>query len=60
VSDLFSAAAIRGRCPAERALIAIQPGSTDLGLEMTADVQAAIPGACEAVNSITHKWRNEA
>ena len=60
VSDQFSAAAIRGRCPAERALIAIQPGSTDLGLEMTADVQAAIPGACEAVNSITHKWRNEA
>lgn len=60
VSDLFSAAAIRGRCPAERALIAIQPGSTDLGLEMTADVQAAVPGACEAINSITHKWRNEA
>jgi len=60
VSDLFSAAAIRGRCPAERALIAIQPGSTELGLEMTADVQAAVPGACEAINSITHKWRNEA
>jgi len=60
LSDLFSAAAIRGRCPAERALIAIQPGSTDWGLEPTPEVQAAIPRACEAVSSMTRKWRNEA
>jgi hydrogenase maturation protease len=59
LSDLFSAAAIRGRCPEERALIAIQPGSTDWGLEPTADVQAAIPGACEAISTMTRRWRDE-
>ena len=59
LADLFSAAALRGRCPAERALIAIQPGSTDWGLEPTPDVQAAIPRACEAINDMTRSWRHE-
>jgi hydrogenase maturation protease len=59
LSDLFSAAAIRGRCPLERALIAIQPGSTELGLQPTPDVQAAIPLACEAISSISNRWLGE-
>jgi hydrogenase maturation protease len=59
LSDLFSAAAIRGKCPAERALIAIQPASTDWGLEPTPAVEAAIPRACAAIETITEKWRNE-
>lgn len=60
LSDLFSAAAIRGRCPARRALIAIQPACTDLGLKPTPAVQAAIPGACSAITTMTRRWRNEA
>ena len=60
LADLFSAAAIRGRCTAKRALIAIQPGSTDWGLEPTPDVQAAIPLACEAISTMTRRWRDEA
>ena len=60
LADLFSAAAIRGRCPAKRALIAIQPGSTDWGLEPTPDVQATIPLACEAISTMTRRWRDEA
>jgi hydrogenase maturation protease len=60
LADLFSAAAIRGRCPSERALIAIQPASTDWGLEPTADVQAAIPRACEAISNLTRRWLHEA
>jgi len=60
LADLFSAAAIRGQCPAERALIAIQPASTDWGLEPTPEVAAAIPRACAAVNNISRRWRNEA
>jgi hydrogenase maturation protease len=60
LADLFSAAAIRGRCPSERALVAIQPGSTDWGLEPTADVQAAIPRACEAIGNLTRGWLHEA
>jgi len=56
LADLFSAAAIRGRCPNERALIAIQPASTELGLEPTPDVQAAIPRACQAIGQLTRGW----
>ena len=59
LSDLFSAAAIRGRCPSERALVAIQPASTDWGLEPTADVKAAIPRACEAISNLTRRWLHD-
>jgi hydrogenase maturation protease len=58
LADLFSAAAIRGKCPAQRALIAIQPASTDWGLEPTPEVEAAIPRACAAIENITEEWRN--
>jgi hydrogenase maturation protease len=57
--DLFSAAAIRGRSPAERVLVAIQPESTDTGLEPTTPVRDAIPRACEAINDITNGWLHE-
>lgn len=59
LSDLFSAASIRGRCPARRALIAIQPASTELGLSPTPDVQAAIPRACEAIEYMTRRWMGD-
>ena len=59
LADLFSAAALRGKCPAQRALIAIQPASTDWGLKPTPEVEAAIPRACAAIENITEKWRNE-
>ncbi len=60
LADLFSAAEIRGQCPAERALIAIQPASTDWGLEPTPEVAAAIPRACAAIKNITGRWQDEA
>ena len=60
LADLFGAAAIRGRSPARRALVAIQPASTELGLEPTPDVRAAIPGACEAIRTLARQWREEA
>ena len=56
LADLFSAAEIRGRCPRVRALIAIQPACTEWGLEPTAKVQASVPLACEAVDSLTKHW----
>jgi hydrogenase maturation protease len=59
LSDLFSAAAIRGRCPSQRALIAIQPASTELGLYPTPQVQAVIPQACEAIDTMTRGWLSE-
>jgi hydrogenase maturation protease len=59
LADLFAAAAIRGRCPARRALIAIQPACTEWGLEPTPDVRAAIPTACAAVADLAQQWRLE-
>jgi len=60
LADLFAAAAIRGRSPARRALVAIQPASTDLGLDLTPEVQAAIPRAREAIIGLARQWRAEA
>ena len=56
LADLFSAAEIRGRSPAERVLVAIQPGCTEWGLEPTNPVQAAIPRACAAIQALTDGW----
>lgn len=57
LADLFAAAALRGRSPARRALIAIQPGSTDWGLYATPAVAAAIPRACGAVWALLNRWQ---
>jgi hydrogenase maturation protease len=58
--DLFSAAAIRGRSPDQRVLIAIQPACTEWGLNPTPEVQASIPMACEAISSMTRGWQHAA
>lgn len=58
--DLFSAASIRGRSPAQRVLIAIQPECTEWGLDPTPAVKAAIPMACEAISSMTKGWQDAA
>jgi len=54
--DLFAAAAIRGNSPRERVLIAIQPASTESGVDPTPEVKASIPLACEAISSLTRNW----
>jgi hydrogenase maturation protease len=59
LADLFAAAGIRNRGPARRALVAIQPASTELGLALTPDVEAALPRACEAVLALARQWRSE-
>jgi hydrogenase maturation protease len=56
LADLFAAAALRGRSPARRALIAIQPASIDWGLYPTPAVAAAIPRACAAVWALLRAW----
>jgi hydrogenase maturation protease len=58
--DLFSAAAIRGRSPGQRVLIAIQPACTDWGLDPTPEVKASIPEACAAISSMTRHWQHAA
>jgi len=56
--DLFSAAAIRGRMPAHRALIAIQPQSTDWGSDLTPPVRDALRSACETINRLAAEWQS--
>lgn len=56
VADLLAAATLTGHAPRERALVAIQPGSTDWGLEPTADVASAITDAADAVQSVVERW----
>jgi hydrogenase maturation protease len=59
LSDLISAAHLAGTVPRRRALVAIQPGSTEWGLTPTHAVGAAIPKACEAVLSLLERWNDE-
>ena len=58
--DLFSAAAIRGRMPPRRALVAVQPACTEWGLELTPAVAAAVPEACAAIRRLADGWLDEA
>jgi hydrogenase maturation protease len=60
LADLFSAASLRDRCPARRALVAIQPGCTEWGLDPTEAVAAAIPEACRAIRALALRWGKEA
>lgn len=55
--DLLATAAMLGRRPAYRALVAVQPLSVEWGLEPTAPVQAAIPQACAAIEELVARWR---
>ena len=54
--DLFSAAAIRGRMPPRRALVAVQPACTEWGVELTDTVKAAVPEACSLIRQLADRW----
>lgn len=57
LADLMAAAALGGRLPARRALVAVEPGSTALGLAPTPPVQAALPRLCDAVRDLLQRWQ---
>ena len=54
--DLMGAAALNGRLPARRALVAVEPARTELALEPTPAVAAAIPRMCAAVDELLARW----
>jgi hydrogenase maturation protease len=56
LSDLLGAAALSQALPEQRALIAIQPGSTELGSTPTPAVVSALDGACQAVLGLLARW----
>jgi len=59
LADLMGAAALTGRKPQRRALIAIQPGSTEWGVDLTPALNAVIPEACAMVRSLIERWDHE-
>ena len=59
LADVVDIARLSGNLPEKRALIAIQPASTELGLDPTPAVKAAIPVACEAIHSLTQGWLHQ-
>lgn len=48
IGDLLGAARLMGTLPDAVALVAIQPGGIEIGLELTEAVEAAIPAAVQA------------
>ena len=59
LADLIQAADFSGIGPGRRALVAIQPEITRLGLHPTPAVAAAIPGAVAAVLALLEEWQDE-
>jgi hydrogenase maturation protease len=59
LADLMAAARLMACLPAQRALLAVQPASTDWGLTPTHPVAAAIPCACALVASLLERWGHE-
>jgi hydrogenase maturation protease len=56
--DLMSIALLTGHWPKRRALVAIQPEKVDWGDYPTPQVAAAVPLACEHIQSLIGGWRD--
>lgn len=59
LSDLIGAAAMRGTCPARRALVGVQPEQTTLGMEPTPAVAAALDEMAARVRALAARWQAE-
>lgn len=59
-ADLLDAAALTAGRPARRVLIAVQPASTEWGLEPTPAVAAAMPEICRTVMDYVARWSADA
>lgn len=56
LADLMGAAALQDRLPARRALVAVEPGDTSLGLAPSPAVGAAIAQMCAEVRGLLAQW----
>ena len=57
--DLMATAALCGHLPPRRALVAVQPGCTDLSLQPTPAVAAALPTLVAHVQALLARWQSE-
>ena len=60
LADLMGAAAFNGLRPSRRALIAVQPHTTQVGLEPVPQVLAALPFMVAEVEKLIVRWLAEA
>lgn len=58
LTDLRAIAMLAGHWPERRAMVAIQPEKVDWGEFPTQPVAAAIPEACERIESLIGGWRD--
>jgi len=58
LADLLAAAALTGNLPPWRALVAVEPQTTAIGMTPSPAVTAALPQMCTAVEQLLHRWRN--
>lgn len=58
LTDLMSIAMLTGHWPEKRALVAIQPEKVDWGDTPTPHVAAAVPLACNHIQSLIGNWCN--
>lgn len=56
LADLVGAAALTGRLPARRALVAVEPAHTEIGVAPSAAVAAALPAMCAEVRRLLQRW----
>lgn len=56
LADLLGAAALVGRLPPRRVLVAVEPASTALGLELSPEVARAFPRLCDEVRAALDEW----
>ena len=56
--DLLGIAALTGHAPARRALVGVEPGSTDWGDAPTPPVAAAIQHMGEQAAAVVERWRS--
>lgn len=60
LADLLGAAALVGRLPPQRTLVAVEPASTAVGLDLSPDVARAFPRLCDEVRSALAEWTGAA
>jgi hydrogenase maturation protease len=60
LGDLLGASALIGRLPPRRALVAVEPASTAVGLALSAPVARAFAPLCEAVRRALTGWAGAA
>lgn len=56
VQDLLAVAELQGNLPAELVAIGVQPGSIEVGIDFTPDVERAIPEVLRTIEEELTRW----